>query len=117
MSWEPAGRDRVAWGCIATFENEARQTLSLHRTGVDALRQCCDVAESLDPTFRVVSISTPVSIYSDLNGRMPNERTGAIDLPEHRKLGQIKRLRLIHPRLQPRSSQALRRAWDRGDVW
>lgn len=115
--WEPAGRDQVEWGCIVTVKNADGKTLSLHHTGRHALDECLDDALILDPTFRVVSVSTPVTIYNDLEGRMPHPHTGAIPIPEAQKLGRSGRLDLLHPDLRPRSNTAYRRAQGRGETW
>lgn len=115
--WNPAGREREAWGCITTFKNDAGRTLTLHRTGLDALTKACDDALSLDATFRIVAVSTPVTIASDLGGRMPNRASNVVDLPEWQRLAKIKRMHLLHPSIQPRSSEAVRSARRRGDMW
>lgn len=115
--WTPAGRDRELWGCIVTFRNQDGRTLSLHRTGRDALTQCCDDALSLDTSFQVQSISTPETIYTDLRGRLPHPTTEVIPLPEHARLGRLRRMHLLHPSIQPRSSEAVRHARRRGDMW
>lgn len=116
-SWEPAGRDSTEWGCIVTVKNADGKTLSLHRPGRDALTRALDDALTLDPTFRVVSISTPLTIYNDLQARLPHPVTEVVPLPEHAKLGRLKRMALCHPDIQPRSDQAIRHARRRGDMW
>lgn len=121
MSGEPAlrppGRDRDAWGCIVSFENSDGKTLSLHRTGRDALARCCDAALALDETFRVISVSTPETIYTDLVGRLGHPLTNAVALPEHPRLARIRRMSMIHPRIAPMSANALRKVRSRGDSW
>lgn len=115
--WQPAGRDRDAWGYIVTFQNAAGKTLTLHRTGRAALATCCDDALSLDETFRVLSVSNPVTIAGDLRGRLPSEKTGSIDVPEWQALGRVGRQHLLHPSIRPRSATATRRARGRGERW
>jgi hypothetical protein len=116
-SWEPAGRDQQEWGCIVTVQNAEGKTLSLHRKGPCALDEALDDAISLDPTFLVVSISTPLTIYHDLDGREPHPHTDDIQIPERQKLGRVRRLELLHPRLRPRSAFSYRRAQARGETW
>lgn len=116
-TWQPAGRDTTVWGCIVTVVNEGGQTLSLHRSGRRALDDCLDDALSLDPTFRVLSVSTPQTIYNDLEGRQPHPHTGAIQLPELQKLGRVGRLALLHPSLRGRSDEAIRASRRRGERW
>ncbi len=115
--WNPPGRDREAWGYIVTFQNDAGQTLTLHRSGRGALALCLDDALRLDPTFRVLAISNPVTILTDLNGRLPSARTNSIDRPEWQGLGKIGRMEMLHPSVRPFSSTAERRARYRGESW
>lgn len=111
------GRQSEEAGCIVTVENADGRTLSLHRVGRTALERCLDDAQSLDPTFRVISISTPQTIYNDLQGRLPHPHTETIALPEHSKLGRVRRLDMLHPSLRPRSAAAYRKAQERGETW
>lgn len=113
----PAGRDVPKFGCIVSLQNRDGKTLSLHRTGINALEAALDDALSLDPTFRVCSISTPQSIYTDLQGRLPHARNGEVILSEHRALGKLRRMKMLHPSIQPRSDEAARVARGRGDMW
>lgn len=116
-TWEPAGRDTTAWGCIVTVKNDQGQTLSLHRTGREALNECLDIAVQLDPSFKVLSISTPMTIFNDLEMRQPHPRTGAIQPPEQQKLGRVGRLAMLHPSLRGQSDEAERAARRRGERW
>lgn len=111
------GELRTAYGVTVTVENAEGKTLTLHRHGRGALERVCDDAVALDPTFRIISISTPETIYGDLAGRLPSSKTGAIILPEHQRLGNIGRMAMIHPRIAPRHDNALRKHRARGDSW
>lgn len=94
------------YGCTVTFENEAGQTLVLHRVGPPsrALAALCDEALALDPTFRLVSYSTPDTILSDVRGRYTADQRSAAGrsqfTPEGGVLSRIGRLPLLHPRLR-----------------
>jgi hypothetical protein len=116
-TWEPAGRDTTAWGCIVTVQNDDGQTLSLHRTGKEALNECLDIALQLDRSFKVLSISTPITIFNDLEMRIPNPHTKAIQCPELQKLGRVGRLSMLHPSLRGKSDEAGRAARRRGERW
>lgn len=102
-------------GCIVTFENAAGKTLSGHRVGkpMTALRELCDAAIELDPSYRVVSYSTPETILTDLRGRqvqdMRTAERGGGTLPERTACGMAKRREMLHPRLRggSRSADAL----------
>lgn len=111
------GRQREASGFIVTVKNADGKTLSLHRTGRGALSRCLDDALILDPTFRVLSISTPESIYNDLQGRASHPRTHEVQLPEPSQLGRIQRMEMLHAELRPRSAAAYRKAQERGETW
>jgi hypothetical protein len=107
-----SGRDRGAFGCIVTFENAAGDTLSGHRPGkpLAALTQLCDAALELDPSFRVVSYSTPETILTDLRGRqvrdMRTAERGGGSIPEPFACGMAKRREMLHPRLRGGSRSA-----------
>ena len=62
------GRERAEYGCITTWKNDAGKTLTLHRAGSPpkALGAARDAVRSLDPTFRLLSYSTPETVYRDL---------------------------------------------------
>lgn len=90
-------RERAEYGCIVTFENDDRKRLVLTAQGAPrlALSKCCDRALDLDPSFRVVTYSTPETVYQDLIGRTQfvsrsgdYRRQGS---PESQVLGRIGR--------------------------
>ncbi len=64
---------RAKSGCVVSFLNDDGVPLTLHRVGPPrvALVDACDAATFYDPTNRVVCISTPQTIYTDLRGRGP----------------------------------------------
>ncbi len=104
-----SGQQKAVYGVIVSFENADRKTLVLHRVGVTtkALRHACDDALRLDPTFRVVSVSTPTSIYTDMQGaRMQGKQKSAhvgtndhTNTPESQMLGRAGLAEMLHPRL------------------
>lgn len=99
------GRERALFGCTVTFENADGNTLSGHRTGspLAGLAELCDAALELDPSYRVVSYSTPQTIYADLKGReigggveYKSSRVTGVEITVHSKIG---RREMLHPRL------------------
>lgn len=74
---EMRGQDRAVFGCIVTAKNLGTGVeRSFHREGPmrEALAAICDILDGLDGDWRVVCISTPTSIYRDLQGsRNPAE--------------------------------------------
>lgn len=93
----------------------------LHRAGRvrAAVEEAFRVAAGLDPTFRVLCVSTPQTIYTDLQGVRhglgTSERgqgSNTLVLPEHALCGG--RLRaILHPRLRGSSDRkAMWRAVD-----
>lgn len=105
------GQARAEYGVITTWKSLASgRTLTIARMGAPtaALRESCDKATALDPTFRLISYSTPQTIYSDMQG----DREGgaqkyrtAPTLPETIVLGRIGRQNLLHPDLQSTSDR------------
>ena len=65
-----SGQERAELGCVLSFENSEGKTLVLHRTGplVQGCADMCDLAESLDPSFRVTAYSSPATIYTNITG-------------------------------------------------
>lgn len=65
-----SGEETAHYGAIVCFRNTAGQALSLHRRGPvkAAVAEACDAAIAADPTFRVTAVSTPTSIFADLQG-------------------------------------------------
>lgn len=104
------GAVRAEYGCILTFENAQGQTLTLHRVGppTKMVPEMCDQALALDETFRVVSYSTPSTVYTDLQGHRlggqreayANDSNPRANTPEVQILGRIKRMEMIHPRMR-----------------
>ena len=103
-----SGHEAQRFGAIVTLENAAGKILVLHRAGKisAAVDEAFEIATELDPTFRFVSVSTPTSVFRDLDGARPI-RSGpdvkwgsqAIQLPEHNILGGRRRY-MLHPRLR-----------------
>ena len=66
------GESRRIYGCIVTFRNSQGGRLSIHREGAPtkALEdQAIAIALSHDETFKVISVSSPETIYQDMQGR------------------------------------------------
>ena len=112
------GESRRIYGCIVTFRNSQGKTLSIHREGAPtkALKQAIAIALSHDETFKVISVSSPETIYRDLQGsrehltgRSDGEgaRTPVVAFPELSKvpaalLDDSLRYGGIHPSLRDR---------------
>lgn len=104
------GEEKQKAGCIVSFENEVGQTFTIHRVGPikQGVRDACRIARTLDPSFRVVAVSTPSSIFTDLQGaRLPQGqmRAGAHrwrrnPTPESTLCGAIGEREMLHPRLR-----------------
>lgn len=113
------GQDRAKYGAIVAFENEDGKVVSIHRTGPvrQAVREACAIAMSWDESFRVTAVSTPGSIWSDLQGRMPVVRGDGypeFQFPE-RIIVSVGFGAILHPKLlgQNRSSVQNRRSKQR----
>lgn len=101
-------RDRD--GITTTWKNEYGELLTVHRTGRPT-RILAEIAAGVtrdDPTYRLVSYSTPDTILRDLQGTRMIRRRGngrstspavELKLPESYTLGAIGRLDLLHPSL------------------
>ncbi len=102
-------RVQKKYGLIVTFENPAGQTLTLHREGPpkEALRQAIAIALAKDETYRVASVSSPETIYRDLQGSRGTDSTkGLLNFPELSKVP----FAMLHPRLQRGDGKPHRRA-------
>jgi hypothetical protein len=109
-----SARDRARFGCIVTFEGADGRTITAHRTGPTrvALRAACEAAQSLDGSLRVVSISTPTTILSDLVGRgspQPSSSFRGADRPEPQLLAGAGLSHMLHERLRGRGLTSDRR--------
>lgn len=99
-----SGTTAASYGCIATFENADGLVMTRHATGnpIAACRRLCDHAESIDPTYRLVSYSTPTSVYGDFVGRgiRHNLKGEMIRFPsgEKRACAKAGRPHMIHER-------------------
>lgn len=118
-------KERAAYGCTVSFENDAGRTLVLHRLGKPtvALVECLGEALALDRSFRVVAYSTPQTIYADMSGgrdefaSMKPLSATLSDAHQFQKtqtveagaLGRIGCVSMLHPRLAGQSRQAAAR--------
>lgn len=101
------GEDRVRYGFITTWENEDGARHTFHRTGpiFSTLLALCDYVTALDPSLRLISYSTPNTIFSDLSGTARADRVSRNGkrqvhaLPEMTLLARIGREELLHPSL------------------
>lgn len=102
-------RDRAKHGCVTTWQNADGRTLSLYREGSPrkGIASAINTALALDPSFRLVSYSTPETVYRDL---VADRRTAHGRSPESIALSQVRRLDLLHPSAHTEFSAK----WDRG---
>lgn len=100
------GTQRKEAGCTCTFEAADGKRITMHRFGspTGGVRDMCETALAADPTYRLISYSTPESIHSDItgaraDGQGPENTTARRALPEQLILGRIRMLHMLHPRL------------------
>lgn len=82
-----SGEEAATYGVTVSFENAAGERLVVHRSGPRrvAIEQCFAVATGYDSTFRIIAISTPQSIFTDMQGaRLPRfgQNLAAVPFPE-----------------------------------
>ena len=94
-------RERAEYGCTLTFENDNGQRLVVVRKGppMAGFRQACAIALSHDETFRVISYSTPETIFRDLTGRMVMDGNTTVMLPELQLAARYGLRHMLHRRL------------------
>jgi hypothetical protein len=62
--------EQAVYGAIVTLENAGGEIVVIHHTGriKAAVERAYVEATSLDASFRIVSVSTPTSIFEDMQG-------------------------------------------------
>ena len=100
------GRERAEYGCIVTFRSndEPGHVWTIHKLGppLKALRAACDEALNIDESFRVVSFSTPETVYGDMQGRSPQRGHTTVQSMESKILGRAKLYGMLHQSLVDR---------------
>lgn len=103
-------------GVTITFKSETGETRTrtawTPRGGkLEAVRGLCEQALRVDPSFKVMAISTVSSIYTDTIGRRENYRKAGekMALIETILLGRIGLLSMAHPSLLGVDQAAVRR--------
>jgi hypothetical protein len=106
---QTSGSERQRDGILVTLREQTSGHLkTVHETGPtrEALERVCDYTESLEGDWKIVSVSTPGSIFRDLQGRRGqhedarHEKNGGFSDPrttEWNSLGRIGRLYLLQP--------------------
>lgn len=97
------GRERAEYGATISFENADGRRLTVANTHMpvrSAIKAACVEARMLDATYRVVSISTPDTIFSDLQQREISH--GRPDNREEWQLSHVGETAMLHPRLAGR---------------
>lgn len=96
--------ERALYGATITARSlDSDETITLartHTTAVEAVAELCDRLEAYDCRYRVVSISTPVSIARDMYASrisLGGNTEGTMKPPEVVLLGQADRLHMLHP--------------------
>lgn len=98
--------ERALYGAIVSFENADEKTLTIHRQGPPekVVLAACEIALRLDPSFRVVSYSTPQTIFADLDGARMHRVHLNFDTPSNRPeeliLSRLGLSSMLHPRLR-----------------
>lgn len=100
------GMQRATDGFVTTWENTDGKRLTVHRDGppMEGLAVVCDQMIARDPSYRMISYSTPETIYGDMTGSRADVLSASghsqrIGLPEVKILGRVGRIDLVHPRL------------------
>lgn len=113
-----SGFERSKFGVTVTFENANGGRLTLWRVGGtdEAIRSACDDAARVDETFRVLSVSTPATIYADIVGRTAHRLSG-IQRPELSMLRKAGRGSMLHPLLvgESRNSERINHLKNRAE--
>lgn len=104
-SFPLGGVERARFGAIITFKNSDGKTLTLHRVGPvrTVIADLCDEAVMLDETFLVIAISTPESVFTDLQGHRNDPRGNFNDHPRLPEVAHLsgKLAHMVHPDLRP----------------
>jgi hypothetical protein len=95
-----SGDEAAHYGAIVSFRNAAGQAYVAHRKGPvkAAVKEACQAATALDPTFKVTAVSTPTSVYADLQGARVGEG-GSSAHPRFPERSQVPR-ELLHESLR-----------------
>lgn len=92
---------RAAGGVVTLREVASGATLVRHVKGRAWATGIAELADSLPGDWRVVSISTPATVYRDLQGTRKHPWTDSVQFPEAGILGKIDRLDLLDASLAP----------------
>ena len=96
--------ERSEYGCIATCEaGSLREVLHRPGTAPEALAAICDELDGWLGDWRILSVSTPLTVMRDLEGTRANidQPSQHWNRPEASLLGRIGRLDRLHPSLRP----------------
>lgn len=107
-----SGQEKAMYGITTTWENGNGCLLTVHRRGqpLAVLREIASDVIAVDPTYRLVSYSTPETILRDLDGnrRTTKGRNNQLLLAEQNLLSRIGLAHLTHPRLRSRDNSEAR---------
>lgn len=93
-----SGQDRSAFGGIVTIREQTTDRREvLHCEGKGWLERIVEDIDALEGDWRIVTISTPTTIYRDLQGTRAHPWTSSSQLPEPFMLGPLDRLDLLDP--------------------
>lgn len=95
---------RVAGVIVTAREQLTRREIVLHRAGVDVMESIIETLERKHGDWRVLCISSPETVYRDLQGTRLQSEIDDILLPERYALGRVGRLDLLDPSLTRRAS-------------
>jgi hypothetical protein len=115
LSISPDQRNVV--GVIVTArEQETDERIVLHKSGTttEALLAVADDLDAREGVWRILTISTPTTVYRDLQGTRLQVRHDHLERPEHWWLARINRRDLMDPSIFPADLSAAGRA---GGLW
>ena len=94
-----ASAEVQAYGAIVTLENADARILVIHHAGkiTDVVERAYTEATAHDASFRIVSVSTPTSIYEDLQGA---RKAGDGTFSARALLPEAKYGEMLHPRMR-----------------
>lgn len=92
--------ERHSLGVVVSFENADGARFTTHRPGLvqEGVRSACDEALARCPSYLIVAISTPQTVYADIVGRELGPAKRPV-MPEANIVGRTGVGHLLHPSL------------------
>lgn len=89
------GGEAARYGVIVTLQNDSGERLTVHECGDTVrkcIRACYETATAKDPSFLILSVSTPTSVFTDITQKRPH---GGFSPESASGLGEM-----LHPSLR-----------------